>query len=131
MDEDINLTDFVYTGNSHTESGYFAPGTSAYIDVILDGSGSDVAFDYNISVDTSALVDHPKIVFTMTNMGTNTVIPTNEATGTIYVTGTRTVTLRINLVWQNITAYDEADAELIDNPITFPMSVTCNQLLEE
>ena len=57
----ITLDDFLYTGNQHIESGYFAPGSTAYFDILIDARSTDVSVEYDLSIDDSPIEDYPNI----------------------------------------------------------------------
>ena len=61
--ETITLDDFTYTGSTHTESGYFAPGSTAVFDIEIDASDCDVSVGYELTIDDSAIDDYPNIYF--------------------------------------------------------------------
>ena len=46
LDKLITLDDFVFNNSSHTEEGYFAPGSSGEFEIDIDVSNSDVAVEY-------------------------------------------------------------------------------------
>ena len=131
LSEEISLDDFVYTTPSHVQPGYFAPGTTAYLDLELDASSADVAMEYEVEFDASELLDHPNIVLTIDDVDNNTTLNSSTITGTIGLTGSRTRNLRLNLNWLNNSSYDEADSELIDSEVTIYMDMSFSQLLQE
>ncbi len=131
LDEDITLDDFTYETVSHVEPGYFAPGVEAYLDLVIDATGTDVALEYEIEFDDSEFVDHPNIELTITDNANNTVLNSNTITGTIGLTGSRTLSLRLTLDWVDDPLYDDIDSELIDAEAAIHMSMSFSQLLQE
>jgi len=127
----ITLDDFTYTGNQHIESGYFAPGSSGTLDLVIDATDTDVAFEYSLVFDTTEIENHPNITIEITNTETNEVIQDDEYTGTMYMNDDRELSLTISLIWTHNDTYNDNDSELIDNPISIPVDITFRQILEE
>ncbi len=127
----ITLNDFTYTGNEHIENGYFAPGSVGTLELTIDATNTDVAFEYSIEFDTSQLEEHPNILLTITNTQTNEIIQDDEYTGTIYMNDNRELSLNISLTWNNVDTYNESDSALIDNPISIPVEFSFRQIIEE
>ena len=132
LEQTITLSDFVYQNGSHTESGYFAPGSTAYFDLTIDASNSDVAMEYELDLDTSEFDDYPNINLVVTDMDTNTVISGDTISGEIMLNdATKTINLRLSLVWTNNALYDESDTSLIDGDLAFNIHAYFAQLIEE
>ena len=128
----ITLDDFVYSASSHTDDGYFAPGRSATFEIEIDASESEVAIEYSLEIDDSAIEDHPNISFSITNLDTNQVINDTEYTGVINLNDSdRTINLSIALNWANNTLYDEDDTELIGEELEFLIQANFKQYLGE
>jgi len=125
----ITLDDFAYTGNQHIESGYFAPGGSATLDITIDASETDVALEYVIDFDTTPLATHPNIVLSITNLDTNQAMTGNHYTGTMMLNDNREISLRLTLAWNNVASYNSNDSVLIDDPLSFTMSINFSQIL--
>lgn len=130
LSETITLDDFTYTGSTHTESGYFAPGSSAVFDIEIDASDSDVSVAYELEIDDSAIDDYPNIYFSIKNMDTNTEITSNTYSGISYLNDLdRVVNLRITLVWQDNPLYNESDNTLIGENLEFNISANFEQYI--
>lgn len=128
----ITLNDFQYTNGEHTDNNYFAPGTTAYFDIVMDAHLSDVSVIYNLSINNSQIVGHPNIHLTFENMDTNQVIQDNEIEGIIGLNDTnRIVTLRVSLIWENTLQYDELDTELIGEELEFVITANFKQYIGE
>ena len=131
LSEEITLDDFEYEYNAHIEEGYFAPGSVGTLELEIDASLSDVALEYTIDFDTSALDDYPNISLTITDEANNQTV-SGSYTGTIYVTdNNRVIDLLLSLEWENLSQYDESDTELIGSDAVIGMSVNFSQLLDE
>ena len=132
LEQAITIDDFTYTNNSHTESGYFAPGSSANLDVIIDASNSNVAMSYTISIDSSAFDDYPNIHLAVTDLSTNQVISGDTITGQILLNSvSKQVRLRFSLVWEDDEDYDVSDTYLIDSSLSILVNASFSQLFEE
>ncbi len=128
----ITLNDFVYTNGIHTQSNYFAPGSSAYFDLIIDASATDVSVAYDFTIDDSQIVDYPNIYFIITDMSNNQQINANTFSGIIPLSSqTRTKTIRITLNWTNDPDYDESDTSLIGENLAFTIDAHFEQYIEE
>ncbi len=133
-DEDISLTesitldDFVYTNPNHVESGYFAPGSSAEFIIEIDASDTDVAVDYDITVDASSLQPYPNISFSIIDMDTNQSSINNHFSGIMNLTDTNRVKrLKLSINWVNDSDYDENDTSIIGQDIKFILDVHFEQ----
>lgn len=132
LERSITLDDFIYEENSHIESGFFAPGGVAYLDLIIDASNTDVSLEYEISFDDSEFDSHPNIGLSFTDLQTNQVIVGDTYSGTISVSAqNKIIRLRLNLEWDDNSSYDDADTELIDGTLSCLVNVNFTQLIEE
>ena len=128
----ITLNDFVYTNGVHTQDNYFAPGSSAYFDLVIDATGTQVSVQYDLTIDDSQISGYPNIYFSIRDMATNQVINSNTYSGLIPLSSTnKTKTLRITLVWENDPDYDESDTSLIDGDLTFTIDADFMQYTGE
>lgn len=120
LSQTITLNDFEYVNGEHTEDGYFAPGSSATFDIVIDASESDVSMEYQLDIDDSQIEQYPNINFEIKNMNTNEEITSNTFSGIIRLNDTnREVTLRVSLDWENNSEYDESDSSLIGEELQF------------
>ena len=132
LEQSITLSDFIYQNDSHIEDGYFAPGSTAYFDLVINASNCDVAMEYELDIDTSEFDDYPNISLVVTNLDSNTVISNDTISGQILLNSvSKTLTLRFSLVWTNNALYDESDTSLIDGSLAFNISAYFAQLIEE
>ena len=128
----ITLSDFQYSANQHTAPGYLAPGRSAYFDIEIDASGTEVSVTYTLSIDSSQIEEYPNMVFSIKNMDTNQEIVSNEYSGvTLVGDNNRVINLRIFLNWQNNSNYDESDTSLIGGDLEFVIGANFEQYLGE
>lgn len=131
LTEAITLNDFQYTNGVHTEDGYFAPGSSAVFDIVIDARETDVSVLYNLSIDDEAIQSYPNIAFSITNLNTNETLDTNSYEGIIRLNDqNRVVTLRISLDWQDALEYDESDSSLIGGELEFILNANFKQYIE-
>ena len=129
INRELTLRNFSYIGNQHIQSGYFAPGGTGTLDMIIDASDTDVALEYSITFDTTELADHPNMILTITNTDTNQVVQGGTYTGTMLLTDDREISLQLAIAWQNDPSYDENDSVLIDEPISIGVDIEFRQLL--
>lgn len=128
----ININDFVYTNGEHTQSNYFAPGSSLYFDIEIDATDTDVSFEYSLDIDDSVIENHDNINFSITNLDTNEVINDTSYSDIILLNDEdRTITLRINLVWNDDEDYDLEDNKLIGEDLEFVIDTIFKQYLGE
>ena len=128
----ITLDDFIYVNGSHTQSNYFAPGSTAYFDLVVDATGTQVSVEYEFEIDDSSIEDYPNIYFTVTNMATNEVVSTNSYSGNILLSDpNKEKTFRITLVWQNDPSHDATDTSLIGEDLEFTIDANFSQYVGE
>ena len=134
----IRVNNFVYTDNDHVEDGYIAPGREGYFDIVLDVTDSDVAARYDITFDlTNDYADN--INYYVTSLNGSDTVKTGESTysGVVSlddITAGKTITLRINVSWDNDVEYDEEDTELglqKNNSISIPVVIKASQYMGE
>ncbi len=126
----LGVEDFVYDNSVHTQDGYFAPGSDVYFDIEIDASETDVSIIYEISIDDSALEDHPNITFSVEDLDTNQEVDEFPMTGTLLLSGNdMTKTLRVHLTWEDDSDYDEDDTLLIGEELEFTITANFKQYL--
>ena len=137
--EVINIDSFVYTSNPHVESGFIAPGGSAYFDLIIDATECDVAVMYTLSFDLSDTEYADNIRFDIDGLETIGITQTGEHdyTGVIslnQIENEETLSLRIYVYWDDIASYNVDDTELgivYDNSLKVPIGFHAVQYLGE
>lgn len=128
LSQTVNLNNFNYVNNSHIQSGYFAPGSIAYLDIVIDSTRSDVSVEYELSVDTTPIEDYPNISFSFQNMNNNETSSTDTYSGMIGLgDASRVHTVRVFINWTNQTLYDESDISLINALLEFTIDANFKQ----
>lgn len=133
-EKQITLTDFTFKENPHTEDGFFAPGSEAYYDFVIDASGSEVSVAYTIQIDASSLKNHPNIKLTVTDKNNTANVSPD---GLTYKGILKRDTLnelkefKINLVWENDAKYDIQDSSLIKKELPIKLNVNFSQHIKE
>ncbi len=131
LDKLITLDDFNVINSSHTEEGYFGPGSKAEYEIDIDVSESDVSVEYDIDIDDSSLDDYENIIIKIIDLDTNEEIISNKATGVVTLEdAVKTKKIKIMLDWQNLEEYDESDTSLIGKKLSFDIKVNFKQYLE-
>ena len=128
----ITLNDFVYTNGAHTENGYFAPGSIASFDLVIDASDSDVSVEYTLDIDDTSIENYSNIEFSVTDLSTNETTTTNSYNGVIRLSDVnKVIRLRLNLEWSDQLEYDESDTSLIDGELEFNIIANFKQYISE
>ena len=137
--QNITIDSFIYDQVSTVQSGYIAPGSSAYFILVFDATGCDVAVRYDIAFDFASMLYADNISVTVEEVGTNNTVLTGPSTysGVIslasILANTR-VQLKVNVTWNDIAAHDEDDTELgiqKNSKLTVPIIVHAEQYLGE
>lgn len=124
-----------WTASDNTLPGKAAPGSSAYFEIIIDPSGSEVSLEYEIILDFANL-NNDKIRITSVKNGLGEVInPTPEEayTGVILladVLAGTTTTVRVDFVWENDDTNSEIDSTFVGMENAFldvPISIKFSQ----
>ncbi len=101
----------VFSGTTHIKEGVIAPTAEGYFDIELDGTDTDVSFDYTISVDQSddnTVTDLKISRYIMDNV---TYSYTSDITGTFLLNDqNKTKSIRFYVEWN-----DNAQTETMDN----------------
>ena len=135
-DEVIPITNFVYSASPKVESGFIAPGGTAYFDLTVDASGCDVAVLYNIDLNLDEADYDDNISFELEDSA-HTVVRTDEYvySGIISLNDLNTTrTVRIHVSWDDIEAYNESDTALgltEGSTLTIPLKFHAKQYLGE
>ncbi|MBR4178872.1 MAG: hypothetical protein IKR57_05965 [Bacilli bacterium] len=137
--DEIVIDSFVYDTNPHVESGYIAPGGSAYFDLIFDATDCDVAVRYDITFKYEEMDYAENISVTVEEVGNNNIIKTdvNTYSGVISLASINNedlITLRVHISWDDLEDYNEADTELgsaAGSKLRIPIEVSAIQYLGE
>jgi hypothetical protein len=118
-----NLITPVFAGNSNIASGVIAPTATGYFDIILDASGTDLSFSYDISITNSqdSLVSDI-IITSCTFNGQPMNINNNTISGDISLASQRVNTIRVNIEWndgatQTMNNAADTNTTLAENPV--------------
>lgn len=136
----INLAETIDRSNNIAE-GRIAPGTSGSFDLELDGTGSEVAIDYTITMDLS---EKPQNLIFYTDSNYTEPVTTSGTTATIngYINLSEVSTPQAKTIYWNwpyqtgagdseINANDKIDTQDAGKEISVSISVTGTQVLEE
>ena len=118
-----NLITPVFAGNANIASGVIAPTATGYFDIVVDATGTDLSFSYDISITNSedSLVND--IVVTSCTLNEQPLtINNNTITGNILLSSQRVNTIRVYIEWndstgQSMSNTDDTNTTLADNPV--------------
>lgn len=136
--QEIVVDSFIYEQNSHIASGYIAPGSSAYFNLVLDASECDVAVKYDITFDFDSINYSDNITITVEDENENSsIVMTGPSTysGVIDLESLDDeVELKVTITWEDIAAFNEQDTalgEVYGNKLVVPITVNAIQYLGE
>lgn len=137
--EELSIDNFIYEEKDTVESGYIAPGTSAYFDLVFDATDCDVAVKYDIEFLFDQMDYSDNISVSVTQTGSNDSIQTSENTysGLIdldSIINKELITLRISITWEDIEEFNESDTLLgttENNSLSVPIQIRAIQYLGE
>ena len=126
VNETITLSNFTCSTSSsiqHVDSGYFAPGTNCWFDLVINMSMAEVSVQYDLEIDDSDVDDYPNIYFSILDVDTNQTMTTSTYSGiSLLSDNSRVKTLRIYFNWDNNPLYDSSDSELINGELSFTVT---------
>lgn len=136
--ESFIIDNFIYSANANVADNYIAPGRNGYFEITINPNDTEVAIRYDITFDVDTSYQD-NIGYTVTALGGFSAVRTAEQTYTGIITlaqiqAHNTVTLRINIDWLDLEAFNESDTELgieEDNQILFPITIHLEQYLGE
>ena len=139
VNEPIEINNFQYSSDSHVETGYIAPGGTAYFDLIVDATECDVAVLYSVDLNLSAMDIAANISINLQDLTGSSVVRTGEYvySGIISlasINNNETRTLRVTINWNDNQANNDSDTELgevEDSKITIPIIFHAQQYLGE
>lgn len=133
----------VFAGDTNTASNVVAPTSTGYFDIVIDSTGTDVSYTYNISVSPSATSNVSDIVTTgySVNGGATVNFQTynTDISDTVLYGSTATRTIRIYVMWNDSTgstmnnaadttaAYAQGANATLDVTLTFTQVTSQNQ----
>ena len=126
------------TGNNHVVANKMAPGTSAYFDINIVPTGTDVSIRYDLTFDFS-LLSTSISVDDITELNNRTLVQTGENTysGVITLSEIENDTVsnvRVVIIWDNDENNNETDSELgmdLNGSISIPVQIDVTQYLGE
>ena len=139
VDESFVIDNFVYAANQHVESGFIAPGGSAYFDLVIDATDCDVAVLFDVTFDLASSGYGSNIAFSVNDINNYGIIKTgaNTYSGVIplsAIINNQLITIRVNMTWTDDPNYNEADTELGEvegNVLDFPINFHAKQYLND
>lgn len=109
-----NFTDTispVFNGTTNIKSDVIAPTAEGYFELVIDGTNTDVSFQYTVSIDNTDCVVDDLIITSYTVDGVTTNYSGSAVSGNILLNDvSRTKTVRFNVQWN-----DNALTETMDN----------------
>lgn len=135
LNHTITAENLVYFGNDKVEPGYFAPGTSAGFEMVIDAHDTDVSVRYDITIDISQLDQHQNIELYVVGDAVRRV--TEEGivyTGIIPLSDIQQgikKTIYTGLIWIHDEDFNELDTLLIESGLQIRISITFTQYLGE
>ena len=139
VNEAIEINSFQYSTDSHVETGYIAPGGTAYFDLVVDATECDVAVLYIVDLNLDEMDIAANITIGLQDLTGSSVVRTDEYvySGIISlasINNHETRTLRVTINWNDNTANNATDTELgevEDSKITIPIIFHAQQYLGE
>lgn len=126
------------SSNQHVVANRMAPGTSAYFDLNIVPTDTDVSIKYDITFDFSEL-SASLVVDDISELNNRTLVRTGENTYSGVITLSEignnvTSDVRVTIAWDNVEANNETDTELgrnVGGTISIPVRVDVTQYLGE
>ena len=114
LKQSVSFNDFIFTGSTHTEEGYFAPGSTGTFEVEMDLSNCDTSVEYSLSFDTTQFINHPNIEYKIIDEDTNEEPVDGVLHGVVKLSDSSKIKkLKVQLIWHDIEENNENDNELI------------------
>jgi len=139
VNEAIEINSFQYSSDSHVETGYIAPGGTAYFDLVVDATDCDVAVLYDVDLNLDAVDYDANISIELEDLNGSSVVRTGKYvySGIISlasINNNETRTLRVTINWDNDETKNESDTklgEVEDSKLTIPIKFHARQYLGE
>ena len=123
----INASDLLYESNINIEEGYFAPGSTASYEIIIDPKNTDVAIRYDITVDMSEIINHPNIVFDASSDVVNDTVEDGSVFSGVIplasILAEEKTTILTSLIWNNDENLNQYDNMLGDGSRTLSIKI--------
>ena len=139
VNEAIEINSFQYSTDSHVETGYIAPGGTAYFDLVVDATECDVAVLYSVDLNLDEMDIAANISIDLQDLNGSSVVRTGKYvySGIINlasINNNETRTLRVTINWNDDEANNATDTklgEVEDSKITIPIIFHARQYLGE
>ena len=141
--EDINGTNSVfyvgnitYTNNSGVSSNRFAPGVTGTFILEIDPTYTDVAFEYELSIDLSASIYNQIHIDSVTGINNTNLTVNNGVYSRIFtlseIQANKVDDIQITFTWDNYESNNDADSLLgsLDGNFEIPINITFSQYIE-
>lgn len=133
----LSIPSVNWSSNSNTLPGVVAPGMTGYFEMLIDPSGTEVSFEYEISIDFSVL-ENESIKLVSIEDSSNELVQINDTTykGIFLLSDIelgKTETLRFNIIWENDDDNNEVDSSFInidDSFLRIPFGIRFSQYIE-
>lgn len=118
-----NLITPVFLGNENIASGVIAPTATGYFDIVVDSSGTDLSFSYDITItNTIDSLVSDVVIKECTLNGNQIDINNNKITGTIALYDQRVNTFRVFIEWNDgegsvMNNQEDTSTTLDENPV--------------
>lgn len=133
----FNIPNVFWTTNTAVVPGKASPGLSAYFEIIINPTGSEVAIEYEIELDFLALNNEQIFLTNIKNVDTNLnleEIDTNKYRGVIPLTKVlagQNEVIRVDFVWNNDddNSSDSVYANQLNPVLEIPITIRLLQYL--
>jgi len=134
----FNVNNVNISGNSHVIQNRMAPGTSAYFDINIVPTGTEVSIRYDLTFDFS-LLSTSLAVEEIVELNNRTLVRTGENTYSGIITLAEiaenvTSNIRVNILWDNDENNNAIDTEIgrdVNGSISIPVEINVTQYLGE
>jgi len=131
----FNISNVNWETNSGVIPGKAAPGLSAYFEIIIDPTGSEVAIEYEIFLDFLNLNNEKITLTSITDKLNNSLneIDTNKYNGVIYLNDVlqgNIEKIKVSFSWENDDFNNEADSVFVNQiepKLDVPVSIRLSQ----
>ena len=129
---------YVNSEDDNIAQNKFAPGSTAYFDIVIDAMDSEVAIRYDVSLDLEQLVNK-EIKLDSITLNDETLIMSAENVYTGIITledinNNNVKNIRVNLIWNNNEENNQQDYETVsgnNSDLGVPITINLSQYLGE
>lgn len=129
--EEFVITDVAWT-NAHAVSDKAAPGSSGTITLNIDASESDVAVEYEITIDDSSISDDQILTLTSVRSNNNITVEGNTCSGIISLSDLESnniIQINLDVTWINDEDKNDRDSNLDENSSFLKIQFNARQYL--